>query len=608
MAKRTKHAPLTLVPGWVEYLRTSDEDSQAPERSQAYQHRLINDHLIEPSGLPLLDTYPDTMSGKKVSRVNYQRLLSDARLGKFSHVAIAFVDRFGRNDVEGLRAYDELTALGIQVRIATYPSLEPEKPDGRMIVAMLFNVAQFESARTAQRTRQGMIETLLRGDWCWKAPDAYLNTEIRKSELEPSERGKHAKHRHAIASDPPRFQVWRDAWELLLTDQNTEADICEELHARGYRLPGGQPFVEVDKSGKRHFPGTKYLSNAFHNWFYAGWLVVDNSWLTVAPKEIRGNWQPVVSTEDFERGLAILARRNKQRAHKTRHFYLLQGLVYLEVADGSVRKLTCSTSNASREGGGVPYYCVPSSNLNFLCHQVDSQLARWMGRVQVDNRYLPVIRETYRADVDQFLSSPSAHERVRLEKTLQDLDDAELFFARQYQRQRFSEENWERMAREWRDQRLAIQSALQVLTCDQAAQVANLDDALKLISKAGILYEGLSPEGQRELLRLMVEKVVLSSEGQIIRVELRAPFGYLSQLMAGTTGTTDSNGNGQTPRNRKNVGKTTFAACSIFPKLSAPKHTGNEQLFGPELDDLFLFAELTAYPQRSALEPLLTID
>jgi hypothetical protein len=39
-----------------------------------------------------------------------------------------------------------------------------------------------------------------------------------------------------------------------------------------------------------------------------------------------------------------------------------------------------------------------------------------------------------------------------------------------------------------------------------------------------------------------------------------------------------------------------------------PKHIGNEQLFDPELDDLFLFAELTAYPQRSALEPLLTID
>ncbi|MHB8628404.1 MAG: recombinase family protein [Aggregatilineales bacterium] len=572
MAKRIKPAPLILVPGWVEYLRTSDEDSQAPERSQAYQHRLIIDHLIEPSGLPLLGTYADTMSGRKVSRIDYQRLLADARLGKFSHVAIAYVDRLGRNDVEGLRGYDELTAIGIQVRIATYPSLEPEKPDGRMIVGMLFTVAKFESDRTAQRTRQGMIETLLRGDWCWKAPDAYLNTEIRKSELEPSERGKHAKHRHAIASDPPRFQVWRDAWELLLTNKNTEADICEALHARGYRLSSGQPFVEVDQSGQRHFPGTKYLSNAFHNWFYAGWLVVDNSWLTVAPKKIRGNWEPVVSTEDFERGLAILEDRNKQRPHKTRHFYLLQGLVHLEATDGSVRKLTCSTPNASREGGGVPYYCVPSSKLNFLCHEVNGQLARWMGRIQVDERYLPVIRETYRADVDQFLSSPSAQERVRLEKTLQDLDDAELFFARQYQRQRFSEENWERMAREWRDQRLAIQSTLQLLTCDQEAQVANLDDALKLISKAGILYEGLSPEGQRELLRLIVEKVVLSPEGQIIRVELRAPFGYLSQLIEGTT---VSNGNGQTPRNRKNVGNTTFAACSIFPNLSAPTGTAS---------------------------------
>jgi hypothetical protein len=42
--------------------------------------------------------------------------------------------------------------------------------------------------------------------------------------------------------------------------------------------------------------------------------------------------------------------------------------------------------------------------------------------------------------------------------------------------------------------------------------------------------------------------------------------------------------------------------------LGAPKPTGNEPLFSSELENVFLFPELTAYPQRSALEPLLTID
>jgi DNA invertase Pin-like site-specific DNA recombinase len=219
MGTRTKTKLPALMPGWAEYLRTSDDEVQAPERSQGYQHRLIVDNLVEPSGLPLIATYADTMSGKKINRIDYQRLLADARLGKFSHVAIAFIDRFGRNDIEGLRAYDELRDLGIKVRVATYASLVPEKADARMIVGMLFNVAQFEVARTGERSREAMIETLNRGDWAFKAPDGYTNTEIKKSELEPAERLKHSKHKHAIATNPPRFAFWREAFDLLLTDR-----------------------------------------------------------------------------------------------------------------------------------------------------------------------------------------------------------------------------------------------------------------------------------------------------------------------------------------------------------------------------------------------------
>jgi len=42
--------------------------------------------------------------------------------------------------------------------------------------------------------------------------------------------------------------------------------------------------------------------------------------------------------------------------------------------------------------------------------------------------------------------------------------------------------------------------------------------------------------------------------------------------------------------------------------FGAPKHTGNEPPFLLDFDDPLRFVELTAYPQRSALEPLLTND
>lgn len=63
-------------------------------------------------------------------------MLEDARMGCFSHVVVERADRFGRDDVEALRAIDELTTLGIIVRFANHPDLDPIDPDDRVIVAL----------------------------------------------------------------------------------------------------------------------------------------------------------------------------------------------------------------------------------------------------------------------------------------------------------------------------------------------------------------------------------------------------------------------------------------------------------------------------------------
>ncbi len=75
--------------GFVTYLRTSDEEVQAPERSQAAQRRDIQQRLIAYHEIPCIDEYIDNFTGTSADRKNYQRLLNDARQGKFSHVFTA---------------------------------------------------------------------------------------------------------------------------------------------------------------------------------------------------------------------------------------------------------------------------------------------------------------------------------------------------------------------------------------------------------------------------------------------------------------------------------------------------------------------------------------
>ena len=104
MARRKKR--ITTKPGYVKYLRTSTEDAQAPERSQNGQRRDIERLLVTYPDIPDLGEYVDNFTGTSADRKNYQRMLTDARKGEFSHVFASVPDRFGRDDVEALRAID----------------------------------------------------------------------------------------------------------------------------------------------------------------------------------------------------------------------------------------------------------------------------------------------------------------------------------------------------------------------------------------------------------------------------------------------------------------------------------------------------------------------
>ena len=69
-----------------------------------------------------------------------------------------------------------------------------------------------------------------------------------------------------------------------------------------------------------------------------------------------------------------------------------------------------------------------------------------------------------------------------------------------------------------------------ITTAKAHFHIANLDAALTIIEKVGILYENLERSDQKELLRQMVERVIVDPEGRLIRLELKSPFSYLHRV------------------------------------------------------------------------------
>lgn len=369
--RQKKSAAPPPQPGWAIYLRTSSEDHQKPELSRARQRSIIDGNVLAHSDLPVIDEYIDVLTGKTPKRTGYQRLLADARVGKFSHVIVERADRFGRNDTEALRAIDELHEFGVAVRFANSPDLDPMDPDDRVLVALSFTLARRESALLGVRTRGGQQAKRKSGGYISYAPDGYRNVTARTDCEKRSDLGRWDKW---IEQDPERAKIMREAWEMLLEDKMSIREIAETLHERGYRHRSGRPFVEITPSGKRK-ANTSSLYNIFHNWTYAGWVVSLKN--DVLPKTSRGNWEPIVTTEEFERGQDILARRNAHRTVCCKQFYLLTGLVFYSQPDGKLRRLSGSTSNAGRKGGGTPYYRIEGAGeVSFLCSVIDAAVER----------------------------------------------------------------------------------------------------------------------------------------------------------------------------------------------------------------------------------------
>ena len=388
------------------------------------------------------------------------------------------------------------------------------------------HLARRESALLGIRTRGGQQAKRKSGGYVSYAPDGYKNVTARTDTQKRNDLGRWDKW---IEQDPERAKIIREAWDLLLEDRMSVREIAEILHERGYRHRSGRPFVELTRAGKRK-ANINSLCNMFHNWTYAGWVVsLKNG---VLPKTVRGNWTPIVTTEEFERAQEILARRNAHRTVQRKQFYLLTGLVFFRRKDGNLRRMSGSTSNAGRCGGGTPYYRIEGAGeASFLCAVIDAAVEHEICRIQVDPNLIPLIRVSYTRELQERMGHTRPDRRSQLQFALKQVDEEEARSARLYAAGKISDEIWESMWAEWQDRRQTIRRTLETMQQEQQVHVNNLDLALEIIARIGTLYNGLQRSDQKELLRQVVERVIVDDDGQV-SLELRTPFGYLNTLVS----------------------------------------------------------------------------
>ena len=110
--------------------------------------------------------YVDTgCSGRDDCRPLFQHMMSDAKRRKFDIIGVAKLDRFMRNLGRLCQRLDELSHLNIGFVPLDYPQLDTSTAVGKMTLAVLGAVAEFESNRIGERISECKHTRISQGNW-----------------------------------------------------------------------------------------------------------------------------------------------------------------------------------------------------------------------------------------------------------------------------------------------------------------------------------------------------------------------------------------------------------------------------------------------------------
>lgn len=162
------------------------------EKSREY----CNEH-----GLDVVRVYSDyAQTGRDVQRVEFQRMMKDAKLGIFDYVVIYKVTRIMRNRDEMALARIKLRKAGVEI---LYAGESLGEGSTRVLnLGMLEVLAEWESAIDSERIRDGINKNAQRG---MANGRTHYGWDIVNGYYEVNEREAAVMHRMKICSLPDRL-------------------------------------------------------------------------------------------------------------------------------------------------------------------------------------------------------------------------------------------------------------------------------------------------------------------------------------------------------------------------------------------------------------------
>lgn len=282
------------------YARVSSEH-EAQLYALDNQLQYYDDIMSKHPDWKLFDKYIDEgKTGTSIKkRANFLRMMDDAREGCFDLIITREVSRFARNTVDALKATRELKALGVEVWFVEDNIRTMNDIDGELRLTIMASLAQNESKKVSDRVKAGQAVSFKKG-----VP--YGSGNILGYDKLPD-------HGPYVINEEQAKAV-RLIFDLYLKGNGVSV-IKSELEKRGYKTASGKTVWD-----------SIIITRTLKNSFYCGIVTYRKSYVNdylehttcinkgeVEQVIVRGNHEPIVTEEEYNKVQEIMSLRSKNQ-------------------------------------------------------------------------------------------------------------------------------------------------------------------------------------------------------------------------------------------------------------------------------------------------------
>lgn len=471
------------------YTRVSSAELQLDGFSLDAQ-RTACERLAQERGWKVVAVYTDPgVSARTTERPQFQRMMEDARAGRFDVIIVHKLDRFSRSVVDILLTLRELEGLGVTLVSAT-EQFDFSTAIGRAMLTIMAAFAQWYLDNLSAEVSKGLQGRVRAGYWVGGVPFGYqvkYNREGGDGIPYPDEH---------------EAEGVRLAFEKYATGMYSDREIAELLNEAGYR-PRGR--------GKRALPLFSKDSTTviLRNRFYLGEVQYKGEWYP-------GLHEPIISRELFERVQAIRAQRRKRvgvSARKGSRVYPLSGVT---------RCARCGWPMRGSSSGGTRYYRDPARDQGRDCNQRQvraEEAERALGDFLAGLTLPRDWQERVLAIIQEQAGNPQevARERARLKGQLDRLK--RLFVLGDLEEA------------EYRLERDRLRAQLDALT---PPVMPDLKKAAELLQDFRAIWGAATPRERKQIVHTLLEAVYLDAEqGPVVAIQPRPEYEALFRLAGG---------------------------------------------------------------------------